>query len=257
MSNLERIELNPSSVFDRLMSLHQTRRSGFTVLIDPDNLDYTAIERFCETMMDAGVDALLLGGSLLRTPELDKYVRKLSACVDLPIIGFPGSVSQISPHLDAILYLSLISGRNADLLFGQHVHGAPIIKQMQVEPISTGYMLIESGKLTTAQYISNSLPLPRSKPEISAATALAAEMMGMKMLYTDAGSGADRAVPLEIISAVTHSVDIPLIVGGGLTSPSLVDAACHAGAKFIVVGTAIEQNSDKAFVKDLVSSAHG
>jgi len=253
---MKEFDLKQSSVFAGLQGLLDTRQAVFTVLVDPDKLDYTRIESFCEDMAEAGVDALLLGGSHLSTSDLDTYVQKLTRSFDKPVIGFPGSVNQVSPHLDAILYLSLVSGRNPDLLFGQLVHAAPIIKQMGVEPISTGYMLVESGRLTSAQYMSNSLPLPRSKPGIAAATAMAAEMMGMKILYTDGGSGAELPVPLEIISSITESVDIPLIVGGGLTSPSLVDAACNAGAKYIVVGTAIEQNADKAFVKDLVKAAH-
>lgn len=243
-------------ILDRLLSVRREKGAGFIVLIDPDKLPEGAIERSVETYEDAGADALLVGGSLLHAADFGEYVERLRARTTLPVIGFPGSLSQVTRGLDAVLFLSVISGRNPELLFGQHVYAAPIIRRLGIEPISTGYMIVESGRATTAQYMSGSPPLPRHKPDIAAATALAAEMLGMRLLFADAGSGADEPVPESIVEAVTSCCTAPLIVGGGLRSPRQVASCVQAGAAFVVVGNAIERRPDPCYIAELALAAH-
>src|SRR5690554_1446502 len=206
---------------------------------------------------EASVDAVFVGGSLCtRDVDIDAFVSDLKSDARLPVVGFPGSVSQLSRNLDAVLFLSIVSSRNPEYLFGQHIHAAPLIRRLGIEPISTGYMLVESGRTTTAQYVSHSMPLPRTKPDVAVATALAAEMMGMKMLFTDGGSGAQEPVPEEMIAAITDVCAAPLVVGGGLRSPMDVARRVEAGASFIVVGNAFESNTDAGFISEMAAAAH-
>ena len=168
------------TVASHLSRARTEKGAGLIVLVDPDKMDLRRLPHFISLCEDAEVDAFFVGSSILVQHGFDAFVKELKSLTLLPVIGFPGSINQISPSLDAILFLSIISGRNPEYLIGQHIHAAPLIKSYGVEPLSTGYMLIESGRLTTAQYISGSLPLPRTKPDVAAATGLAAEMMGMQ-----------------------------------------------------------------------------
>ncbi len=246
-----------STVYERLLSAAEQQGAGFVVLIDPDKLALSEVPAFAETCAAAGADAFFIGGSLMHAVELAPYVGALKRSTELPVIAFPGSLSQIAPGFDAVLYLSVISGRNPEHLFGQHVHAAPMLKRFGLEPIPTGYMLIESGRTTTAQYMSGSAPIPRHKPEIAAATGLAAEMMGMKLLFTDAGSGAEQPVSEMMIAAITRTCTIPLVVGGGLRTPGEVASRVAAGARFVVVGNAIEQRGpDGPYIAELAAAAH-
>ena len=245
-----------ASVYQHLLDVRAARGAAFVVLIDPDKLPPERLPDLAQRYQEAGVDALFVGGSLLHTTAFDAYVRQLRAVTTLPLIGFPGSVAQLSGVLDAVLYLSVVSGRNPEYLIGQHVHAAPLIRQLGLEPISTGYMLIESGRATTAQYMSHSMPLPRHKPEVAAATALAAEMMGMRLLYADGGSGAEELVPEEMIAAIAEVCRRPLAVGGGLRTPETVARKVRAGAGLVVVGTAVERRPDPAFLAALAAAAH-
>lgn len=244
------------TTFDRLLHVPRTRGAGFVVLIDPDKLPAERVPAFVGRCEAAGVDAFFVGGSLLAPLDLDGYVRGLKAATALPVVGFPGGVTQIVPSLDAVLYLSIVSGRNPEYLIGQHLHAAAVIRRMGLEPIPTAYMLVESGTITTAQYMSGSMPLPRRKPDVAAATALAAEMMGMRLLFTDAGSGADAPVPDETIAAIVETCRAPLVVGGGLRTAADVDRAVSAGASFVVVGTALEAGADAGYVAELAAAAH-
>ena len=243
-------------IYEQLLSTKTQKGASFVVLIDPDDLPIPHIPHFLQICEENGVDAFFMGGSLMYAADLDAYVATLKKYTRLPIIGFPGSLTQISKNLDALLYLSVISGRNPDFLIGQHVHAAPTIKRLGLEAISTGYMLVESGKMTTAQYMSYTTPMPRSKPMVAAATALAAEMMGMKLLFTDAGSGADLTVTEEMIYAITQTCQIPLVVGGGLRTPEAVYQKVKAGASIIVVGNALENNHDAHYIQELAAAAH-
>ena len=242
--------------YRRLLEARARHGAVFILLVDPGSTPVSALARIAATAEGAGVDGFFVGGSLVHVAHPDEYVAELKRHTALPVIGFPGAVTQVVPSLDAVLYLSVVSGRNPEYLIGQHVHGAPLIRRMGLETISTGYMLIESGTLTTAQYLSGSLPIPRGKPEVAAATALAAEMMGMKLLYTDAGSGAEHAVSDEMVGAIATTCKAPLIVGGGLRSPEAVLSKVRAGAAIIVVGNAVERNPDVGFLSELVAASH-
>jgi phosphoglycerol geranylgeranyltransferase len=245
------------SVYDRLLTVAERQGAGFVVLIDPDKLPPDELPAFAERCEAAGTDAFFIGGSLMYVGELDGYVRTLKASTDLPVVAFPGSLTQIVPSFDALLYLSVVSGRNPEHLIGQHVHAAPTIRRLGLEAIPTAYLLIESGRPTTAQYMSGSAPIPRDKPEVAAATVLAAEMMGMRLAFTDAGSGAEHSVSEEMVATIVRTCSIPLVVGGGLSTPEAVAHRVAAGAKFVVVGNAIEKRcSDGVYIADLAAAAH-
>jgi putative glycerol-1-phosphate prenyltransferase len=229
-------------------------QKSFAVLIDPDKVNEESIEEITSMAVDAKVDYLLVGGSLVITNHLDEVVQQIKRECDLPVILFPGSPSQISRYADALLYLSLISGRNPELLIGQHVISAPFVKQSGLEIISTGYMVIDGGAPTTVSYISNANPLPADKNEIAVCTAMAGEMLGMKLIYMDSGSGAKRAVSENMIAAVAAQVEIPIVVGGGITTPEKAYLNCKAGADIIVVGNAIEK--DLTLMKEMSDAIH-
>ena len=188
--------------------------------------------------------------------NFETLIEKVKANTSLPAIIFPGSIDQISPLADAILFLSVVSGRNADHLIGRHVIASPMIKRSGIEPISTGYILIESGVTTTAVYMSGSMPLPRNKPEIAAATALAAEYLGMKLIYLEAGSGADQAVPDDLIKAVSNVCTVPVIVGGGIRSPLVAREKVDSGANVIVTGNFFEDENNWDMIKEFASAIH-
>lgn len=247
---------NGHATYDRLLDIARRQGAAFVVLIDPDKLPEAELPAFAERCEGAGVDVLFIGGSLVYAGQLEQYVERLKASTRLPVVAFPGTLLQITPGFDAVLYLSVVSGRNPEHLIGQHVHAAPMIRRLGLEPIPTGYMLIESGRMTTAQYMSGSAPIPRHKPEIAAATGLAAEMMGMRLLFTDAGSGAEQPVSDEMIAAITQTCSIPLVVGGGLRTPQEVARKVAAGARFVVVGNAIERNGDAGYIAELAAAAH-
>jgi putative glycerol-1-phosphate prenyltransferase len=200
------------------------------------------LNNICIKANHAHVDLIFVGGSYMSSGNIEDCILEIKKHTTIPVIIFPGSVMQISKHADAILFLSLISGRNADLLIGTQVLSAPIIKQVELEPIATGYMLIESGNITTAHYLSGSMPIPRTKNDLAAGTALAAQMLGMQCVYMDAGSGAQQFIPPEMIKAVRSQVDIPIIVGGGITTPEIAKQQCTAGADIVVVGSAVEND---------------
>lgn len=202
-----------------------------------------------------GADLILVGGSLITNGFFDNCVRIIKKECSLPVVLFPGGIMQISDAADAILFLSLISGRNSELLIGKHVQAAPQLKKSGIEVIPTGYMLIDGGRITSVSYMSNTTPLPADKPAISATTALAGEMLGLKIIYMDAGSGAINPVPAKVISAVREQVDIPIFIGGGMKTPEDVMRACNAGADVVVVGNAFEGNPE--LIKILAEAVHG
>jgi putative glycerol-1-phosphate prenyltransferase len=198
-----------------------------------------------------GVGFLFVGGSLITGAAFDQTVQQIKQATSLPLILFPGSPMQLTASVDAVLFLSLISGRNPELLIGHHVLAAPRIKELGLETIATGYMLIDCGKPTTASYISNTTPIPHNKPEIAATTAMAGEMLGLQCLYLDGGSGAFQPVSSAMIQQVRAAVELPLIVGGGIRSSIDVRQAFDAGADIVVIGTAIEQNPELIAELDL------
>ncbi len=244
------------TAYERLLSIWKEKGAGYFVLLDPDNYAIKRVSGHVKQMADSGVDAILVGGSLLFDSQFDEFVRTVRQNTDLPVIIFPGSSRQISAHASAILFLSLISGRNSNYLIGEQVIAAPIIRMLNLEAISTGYVLVESGKTTTVEYLSGTRPIPRDKPEIAVAHALAAQYLGMKMLYFEAGSGAEFSVPAEMIQAVTQEVGIPLIVGGGIRKPEEAFEKVQAGAAFVVTGNVLERTKDPAQVQAFADAVH-
>lgn len=233
---------------DRLNVLRAEGKKALAVLIDPDKMqDEKRLANLLELVNHSGADFVLVGGSLLVEDNFHACLRSVKEKSKVPVVLFPGSPSQISPEADAILFLSLISGRNPDLLIGQHVIAAPLLKKLNIEVVPTGYMLIDCGRPTTASYISHTLPVPHNKPEIAAATAIAGEMLGLKCVYMDGGSGADKPISEQMIAHVREAMDLPLIIGGGIRNEEQAKAAYDAGADMIVIGTAFEEEPELLF----------
>ena len=195
-----------------------------------------------------------VGGSLLTNDSLDSCLEILKSNSDIPVVLFPGNAMQVNDKADAILFLSLISGRNAEMLIGKQVITAPILKQSSLEVLPTGYMLIDSGKPTTVSYMSNTTPIPYEKNAVAACTAMAGEMLGLKFIFMDGGSGALTPISEKMIAKVRQSIDTPLIIGGGISSGEKAAANCHAGADVIVVGNAIEK--DEALIEEIANAIH-
>ncbi len=239
-------------------SLQETKQHGLkklAVLIDPDKMRLNNVVRVLELAVRADVDYFFVGGSLIVNDMMDYCLDAIREIGSIPAILFPGSPQQINKKADAILLLSLISGRNADLLIGQHVLAAPMLRRSGLEILPTGYMLIDGGAPTTASYISNTHPIPSNKEDIAICTALAGEMLGLKTIYLDAGSGAKNPIPEALIAAVSQNLNIPLIVGGGMRTPERAAANARAGADVIVVGNALEKDPD--LVTDIAHAVHG
>lgn len=242
------------TIYQELINKKSQEKKSFAVLIDPDKIEKGSLNKLIALGHASNVDYWLVGGSLVVSNRLDEIVLQLKTHSQIPVVLFPGSPSQISRHADALLYLSLISGRNAELLIGQHVLSAPFIKQSGLEVLSTGYMVIDGGAPTTVSYISNATPIPSNKNEIAFCTALAGEMLGMKLIYMDAGSGAQRPIETAMIKAVADQINVPLIIGGGITTPEKAVANCKAGADLIVVGNAIEK--DPSLIQEISDAIH-
>src|SRR6476469_9076610 len=205
------------TIYKQLLERRKQGRKSFAVLIDPDKVNHSSIEKLVNLSVDAKVDYFFVGGSLVISDNLDECIQQIKASCDIPVILFPGSPSQVSKYADALFYLSLISGRNPELLIGQHVISAPFVKQSGLEIIPTGYMVIDGGAPTTVSYISNASTIPADKNEIAMCTAMAGEMLGMKLIYMDAGSGAKRPIAEGMIEKVAKCIEAPLVVGGGIS----------------------------------------
>ena len=225
-------------------------------MMDPDRLGKQDAVRTATLFEENGADALLIGGSFLLSIEADRMVREIKRAVGIPVIIFPGDINQISAAADAILFLSMISGRNPELLIGQHVKAAPILKAHGLEAISTGYILVESGRQTTTEFISNTKPLPRGKPDIAMAHAMAAEYLGMQCVYLDAGSGAQTMVPEEMVAAVADYSSLPIIVGGGIRRPEDAADRVASGASFVVIGSVLEDRGEPALIRAFSDAVH-
>ena len=243
-----------NNIYQSLTVRKSQSKKSFAVLIDPDKVNDQSVEELIQLSLGAKVDYFLVGGSLVISNYLDECVQLIKKSCNIPVILFPGSPSQVSKYADALLYLSLISGRNPELLIGQHVVSAPFVKKSGLEIMSTGYMVIDGGEPTTVSYISNASPLPADKNEIAMCTAMAGEMLGMKLIYMDAGSGAKKAISESMIEKVSSCIDVPLIVGGGITTAEKAYLNCKAGADVIVVGNAIEK--DASLIKDIAAAIH-
>lgn len=244
------------NIYTYLLKTIEQKGAAYLILLDPDKLHSDKLESFISKCNKADVDGFLIGGSLMLNDDFEGFIKHVKNLTQLPLIIFPGAVNQVSSNADAILYLSVVSGRNPEHLIGKHVLSAPIIRQKKLEPISTGYILIESGTPTTAQYMSGSMPIPRDKPEIAAATALASEYLGMKLVYLEAGSGAQQTVPNEMVKAVSSVCSIPVIVGGGINSPITAKEKVDNGAKIIVTGNFFENENNWNQLKEFSDAVH-
>lgn len=211
------------------------------LLLDPDSYSEVDFEKLRGILSRCMPSLVFVGGSLVAA-DTSQFVDRIRSMVTVPVVLFPGNVSQLTGSVDAVLLISLLSGRNPEFLIGQHVVAAPAIRRLGLEAVSTGYMLVDGGRITSVQYMSNSQPIPADKNDIAVATAVAGELLGMKLLYLEAGSGASTPVPASMIEAVRGAVSLPVIVGGGLNTASKIEAACRAGADIVVVGNALEKD---------------
>ena len=243
-------------MYRKILENSRNNKAMLAVLVDPDK--ESDLTRRCREIERDGADFIFIGSSLLMDNHFDQYCAEIKAALPkMPLIIFPGTTMQLSSSADAVLFLSLLSSRNAEMIIGKQVHAAPLIKRLGLEAISTAYLLIESGKLTSAQYMSHSLPLPRDKSDIVVAHAMAAEIMGFKAIYLEAGSGASMPVPDELIRAVRKVTQLPLLVGGGIKDAATAAEKVSAGANIVVVGNHFENEEKKNSLPEFVASIHG
>ncbi len=241
--------------YDKLIAMSKERANYFC-LIDPDNITTEeAIEysRLCE---ENGVDGILVGGSLMLTDNFESNLKMIKDTVNIPVLIFPGIFNFVSPFADALLLLCVVSSRNPQMLIGEQVRAAPLIKHHNLEAIGTAYMLIESGNNTSVHFMSGSMPIPRAKTDIAIAHALASKYLGLKLLYLDAGSGAKHSVPSEMIMGIKKNVNLPMFLGGGIKSPDKAAEKAEAGADFIVTGNVLEKNWDGSLIKEIAKAVH-
>jgi phosphoglycerol geranylgeranyltransferase len=242
-----------------LAGFMETIESGsaiYAVLLDPDRLSPSENVDLARLAEEAGVDVLLAGGSLSLRARTEETIAAIKRAVDLPVVIFPGDAGFVAPSADAILFLSLVSGRNPQYLIAEHVRAAPVLKGIGLEPIPTAYMLVEGGRTTSVEFMSATKPLPRDKPDIAMAHALAAEYLGMKIAFFDAGSGAENPVPEELIRAVSGYVSIPVMAGGGIRRPEAAAAIVEAGASIVVTGDVIERTRDAGLLRAFADAIH-
>ena len=244
------------SVYEQLLAVVARRGAGFLVLLDPEPSHEVDLLTCAEAAQEGGADALLVGGSVVFSAPTDNLIRKIKNRVSLPVIIFPGNADQLTRYADAVLFTSLLSGRNPDYLIGEQAKGAPLVKAYDLEAIPTGYLLIESGATTSVQYLSHTQPIPRDKPDIVKAHALAAEYLGMKLVYLEAGSGAQHSVPEELISATCEYISLPLICGGGIRQPETAHRKVTAGAGFVVIGNRFEEGNNLALFTEFAEAIH-
>lgn len=242
-------------VYSYMQDVIASRGAGYVVLLDPDKY---APEELAE---QAGVisryaDVIFVGGSLCVRHDFDEAVKSIKAASKVPVVIFPGDATQVSRHADALLFLSLVSGRNPDLLIGEHVKAAPRVRRYDIEVIPVAYALVESGDTTSVQFMSQSLAIPSSKPELAMAHALAGEYLGMKLVFLEAGSGARRHVPEEMVAAVSGYVSVPVVVGGGIKTPDEARAVVSAGASLVVTGDIIEKQGSTVMLRDFTAAVH-
>jgi len=248
---------NRNDIMNIYTHITKSKKAGkklFALLVDPDKQDMSTLIGTVEKAKSAKIDFFFVGGSLLTNDSLESCIHTIKSNCDIPIVLFPGNAMQVNNNADGILFLSLISGRNADMLIGKQVITAPILKQSSLEILPTGYMLIDSGKPTTVSYMSNTTPIPYEKNAVAACTAMAGEMLGLKLIFMDGGSGAENPVSESMIEAVRKSVDCPIIIGGGISSGKKATANCKSGADIIVVGNAIEK--DENLIKEIANAIH-
>ena len=242
------------SVLSKLNNCVEKKGAGFIVLIDPDKKNDKNIDQLIENANQNGVDAIFVGGSIMMDGLYHKRVERIKSISEIPVILFPGGVNQINKHYDAMLFMSLISGRNSHYLIGEQVIAAPIVKDYEIETIPTGYLLIDGGSPTSVEVVSGTNPLPSNRPDIIVSHALAAQFLGMELIYLEAGSGALNKVPEDVVKKVADEISIGLIVGGGIRTPEDANSIVNSGASFVVIGSAIEKSA--GLMKEFSSSIH-
>ncbi len=242
------------NIYNKIVANKKIGKKSFALLIDPDKQNENQLLSIIEKAKKANTDYFFVGGSLLTNDSLDACLATLKENSTIPVILFPGNAMQVNNQADGILFLSLISGRNADMLIGKQVITAPILKQSSLEVLPTGYMLIDSGKPTTVSYMSNTNPIPANKDTVAACTAMAGEMLGLKFIFMDGGSGAKNPISEKMIKTVREAINVPLIIGGGISSGAKAIANCKAGADIIVVGNAIEKNEN--LISEIADAIH-
>ena len=251
MFAIENINMN---IYKNITKNKKQNKKSFALLIDPDKQDKKQISSIIKKAENAKTDYFFVGGSLLTNDSLDLCLDTIKKESNIPVILFPGNAMQVNDKADGILFLSLISGRNADMLIGKQVITAPILRQSSLEVLPTGYILVDSGKPTTVSYMSNTTPIPADKDTVAGCTAMAGEMLGLKLIFMDGGSGAKKPISENMIKTVRNAVNTPLIIGGGISSGEKAISNCKAGADIIVVGNAIEK--DKSLINEIASAIH-
>ncbi len=231
-------------IYHQIVQAKSKNNKMLAILLDPDKIVWKNLDNLISKMNESPATHIFIGGSIVESDRLDELILKIKQNCNLPVVLFPGNPSQISINADAILFLSLISGRNPDYLIQHHVNAAPILKNSDLEIIPTAYILIESGGQTAVEKVSKTKPIDSNNIELVINTAIAGEMMGNKLIYLEAGSGANKAVPLEMIKKVSQNTNIPLIVGGGIKDLEGIQNAYDSGATLVVVGTAFENDAD-------------
>ena len=242
------------SVFSQLNSVIDEKGAAYVVLIDPDRKNENSLESRVESANESGVDALFVGGSLMMDMKCKERVKRIKDVSNIPVIFFPGGVGQLNAYYDAMLFMSVISGRNPHYLIGEQAIAAPIVKDIGMETIPTGYILMDGGAGSTVEFMSGTRPIPMNRSDIAVAHALAGQYLGMKLIYLEAGSGAKEPVGNNVVEAVTETLDIPVIVGGGVRNAETASEKVKAGASIIVTGTVIEENS--SLMSELADAIH-
>ena len=244
------------SIYKYLLDTCKKKGAGHIVLIDPDRKNHGSIELFVDLVNTSGADAIFVGGSLMMDGKFHERVATIKSLSEVPVIFFPGGANQLNEHYDAILFMSLLSGRNPQFLIGEQVISAPIIKDLKIETIPTGYLLVDGGGESTVEFMSASNPIPIHRADIAEVHALAAQYLGMKLVYLEAGSGAKRSVPATTIQSVSQAIEIPVIVGGGIRTPESAEKRVLAGADFIVTGTVLEAEKSGSVLQEIASAVH-
>jgi putative glycerol-1-phosphate prenyltransferase len=239
---------NKTNIYQQLQENQLKNLKQLAVLLDPDSIESeNELVKILSLCSIAKVDLILVGGSLITNGFWDRSIEIIKDQTNIPLLLFPGNIMQTHPKADAILFLSMISCRNPDLLIGKHVLAAPLLKKSGIEIIPTAYMIVDGGNLTSVMYMSNTTPLPHDKNNIAACTAMAGEMLGLKLTYMDAGSGALNPISSSMIAEVKNQINGPLFIGGGIRTQEQAIATCEAGADVVVVGNAFEKNPELIF----------
>lgn len=241
-------------ILDTLLSTIKNKGAAYVVLLDPDRKDESSIQKRVENANISGVDALFVGGSLIMDSNCTERVKMIKSISDIPVILFPGGIGQLNSYYDAMLFMSVISGRNPHYLIGEQVLAAPLVKDMGIEAISTGYILMDGGAGSTVEFISGTRPIPMNRVDIAVAHALAGQFLGMRLIYLEAGSGAIEPVSTSIIKATSNAIDVPIIVGGGIRDPEVARLSVEAGASIIVTGTILENSPD--YMREFADAVH-